>query len=90
MNKGTVDSQAWVVQCWLSFVVAVGATGIGLWNMPGDVWVRGFMGLGLLYSVGASFTLAKTLRDQHEARRVSAAVQHAKVEEILKQAPLAP
>jgi hypothetical protein len=89
MNKGQ-DSQAWVAQCWISFGLAVGLTAIGLWNMPVDVWVRGFMGLGLLYSVGSSFTLAKTLRDQHESRRVHAVVQNAKVEEILKKAPLAP
>jgi hypothetical protein len=73
---------------WLSFAVAVGSTAIGLWNMPVDPWIRGFMGLGLLYSVGSSFTLAKTLRDLHESRRVSAVVQSAKVEEILSKRPV--
>ncbi|MDB5095728.1 MAG: YiaAB two helix domain protein [Cyanobacteria bacterium RYN_339] len=89
MEKTTHDTQAWIAQCWISFILAIGATAVGLWNMPVDAWVRGFMGLGLLYSVGSSFTLAKTLRDQHESRRVSSVVQNAKVEEILSKRPLA-
>ena len=88
MESRSTDSTAWVVQAWASFIVAVSATGIGLWNMPGDAWVRAFMGLGMLYSVGSAFTLSKTMRDQHEARRVSAVVQHAKVEEILSKRPV--
>jgi hypothetical protein len=77
------DTQAWIAQTWISFVVAVGSTAVGLYFMPVDAWVRGFMGLGLMYSVGSAFTLSKTLRDQHESQRVSAVVQNAKVEEIL-------
>ena len=88
MEKTSQDTPAWIAQCWISFILAVGATGLGLWNMPGDAWVRGFMALGLLYSVGSAFTLSKTIRDQHESKRVSSVVQHAKVEEILSKRPL--
>jgi hypothetical protein len=82
MNRSH-DTQAWIAQTWISFIAATGSTAVGLYFMPVDPWVRGFMGLGLLYSVGSAFTLSKTLRDQHESRRVSAVVQSAKVEEIL-------
>ena len=88
MEHRPTETTAWIVQAWASFILAVGATAVGLWYMPGDMWVHAFMGLGLLYSVTSSFTLSKTLRDLAESRRVSAVVQHAKVEEILSKRPV--
>jgi hypothetical protein len=31
--------------------------------MPVDIWIKGYMAMGVLYLTGATFTLAKTLRD---------------------------
>ena len=60
-------SSAWIAQTWISFVVAVGITAMGIWFLPVDVWVKAFMGMGLLFTVGSTFSLSKTVRDQHEA-----------------------
>ena len=35
--------------------------------LPVDVWVRGFLGIGSLYVVTSTFTLAKCVRDRQEA-----------------------
>ena len=64
MEAGPVHSAAWVAQTWISFVVAVGITSMGIWFLPVDVWVKAFMAMGLLFSVGSTFSLAKTVRDR--------------------------
>ena len=37
-----------------------------------DNWVKGFMGIGLTFCIGSSFTLAKTIRDNQEFKELSA------------------
>ncbi len=48
-------------------------------------WLRAFLGMGLVFSVGSSFSLAKTLRDNHEARRLLNRLSDAKAEKILRE-----
>ncbi|MCT7976851.1 YiaA/YiaB family inner membrane protein [Laspinema olomoucense] len=74
---------AWVIQVWASFVIALAATGVGIVNLPVTNWVKGYMGMGVLFTVGSSFSLAKTLRDRHEAEKLTSKVEEARVERIL-------
>jgi hypothetical protein len=76
-------SAAWVVQSWLSFFIAVMATSIGIWALPDDGWVKGFLAMGLLFTVGASLSLAKTVRDLHEATRMAARIDEARVSRLI-------
>ena len=80
MNQTTPqgDSTAWIFYCWASFVISIFAMGLGIYYAPVDLWVRGFLAIGTLFVTGASFTLAKTLRDQHEARKIAGIVQETK------------
>ncbi|MBX9254164.1 hypothetical protein H1Q63_09430 [Desmonostoc muscorum CCALA 125] len=79
------DSQAWIIQTWAAFVFSISMTTFGIVNLPVDSWVKGFMGMGLAFSVGSSFTLAKTTRDLHETRKLTARIDEAKVEKLLSQ-----
>ncbi len=79
------DSNAWVIQTWAAFVLSLSMTTIGIVNLPVSSWVKGFMGMGLTFSVGSTFTLAKTTRDLHESRRLTARIDEAKVEKLLSQ-----
>ncbi|ABA22261.1 YiaAB two helix [Trichormus variabilis ATCC 29413] len=79
------DSAAWVIQTWAAFVLSISMTSFGIANLPVDNWVKGFMSMGLAFSVGSTFTLAKTTRDLHEARRLAARIDEAKVEKLLSQ-----
>lgn len=74
-----VHSSAWVAQTWIAFVAAVGVTTMGIWFLPVDPWVKAFMGMGLLFTVGSTFSLAKTLRDQHEAESLRKRIDEARV-----------
>src|SRR5580698_8390133 len=78
------DTQAWIFQVWASFVLAVGITTIGIAYVPLDAWIRAFLAMGLLFSVGSAFTLAKTVRDNHEARRLINRLSDAKTERIIR------
>jgi hypothetical protein len=80
------DTSAWILHSWLSFFLAISITGIGIVFLSSDnidLWRRGFLGMGLTYSIGASFNLAKTIRDNHEAESITAKIEEAKVEKLL-------
>jgi hypothetical protein len=79
------DTAAWIFQVWASFVLAMSATAIGTYYLPVDAWLRAFLGMGLLFSVGSSFSLAKTLRDNHEAQRLLNRLSDAKAEKIIRE-----
>ena len=76
-------SGAWVVQTWISFVASVGFTSVGIYFLPVDVWVKGFMAMGVLFTIGSSLSLSKTLRDQHEAQRLVARIDEARVSKLI-------
>lgn len=77
------NSSAWVIQTWLSFVLSIGCTSLGIFYLPVDNWIKGFMGMGLLFSVGSTVSLTKTQRDIHESRNIIHKLEEAKVERIL-------
>ncbi len=55
--------------------------------MMGEVpiWMRGYLVLGTLFLTGATFTLAKTLRDQFEAGKLINQLAQARTEKLLKE-----
>ena len=77
------DTAAWILQVWASFILATSSTAIGIFYLPVDNWIKGFLGMGLTFSVGSTFTLAKTIRDNHEYQRITARLDEAKVEKLL-------
>jgi hypothetical protein len=78
-----IPSNAWVFQVWASFVLSVSALTVGILNLPVDNWVKGYMGMGVLFSVGSTFSLSKTTRDIHESKRLISRVDEAKLEKML-------
>lgn len=79
------DSSAWVFCVKASFVLAAGAMGGGIAFLPCDWWMRGFLAIGALYLTTSTFSLAKTMRDQHEAERLLRQVSDARTKKILKE-----
>jgi hypothetical protein len=66
-RDGQVDTQGWVMMVWIALVAALALTAWGLWRMQMDVWIKNYLGVSWLFLVSTTFTLAKTLRDRHEA-----------------------
>lgn len=57
------DTSAWILQVWLAFLLAVLLSCIGIYYLPTDGWIKGFMVMALFFTIGSTFSLAKTVRD---------------------------
>jgi hypothetical protein len=77
------STAAYVVQAWLSFAISVSAMVLAVLYLPVGPWIRAFLGLGLLYVVTSSITLAKVVRDQHEVTEVVSRVDQARLDKLL-------
>jgi hypothetical protein len=62
-----VDTPMFKLVVWGGFFLAMSLTGWGLWRMEVNETYKAFLGVSWLYLITCSFTLAKTLRDRHEA-----------------------
>jgi hypothetical protein len=74
---------AFYVQAAISFGVSLAVTVIGIGYLADSRWVRAFLGLGLLYVVTSSFTLAKCIRDRQEEVSIISRVDQAKLDKLL-------
>jgi hypothetical protein len=61
------DTPMFKLVVWGGFFLAMSLTGWGLWRMEINETYKAFLGVSWLYLITCSFTLAKTLRDRHEA-----------------------
>jgi hypothetical protein len=66
-RRGAGDTPMWRLVVWGGFAVAMGLTGWGLWGMEISATYKAFLGVSWLYLITCAFTLAKMLRDRHEA-----------------------
>ena len=64
---GGGDTPLWKLVVWGGFAVAMGLTGWGLLGMDISATYKAFLGVSWLYLITTAFTLAKMLRDRHEA-----------------------
>jgi hypothetical protein len=71
----TVDTPMWRMVVWTAFFVAMTLTGWGLWRMTINDTYKAFLLVSWLYLITTTFTLAKTLRDKHEADLAEARLQ---------------
>jgi hypothetical protein len=79
------DSASWIFFVKLCFAISVGALGFGIFMLPVDIWMKGYLMMGSLFTVGSTITMSKTLRDQHEAQKLIHKISNAKTEKILKE-----
>ena len=63
----TADTPMFKFVVWGGFFLAMCLTGWGLLRMEIDDTYKAFLGVSWLYLITCTFTLAKTLRDRHEA-----------------------
>ena len=67
------DTPLWGVVVWAGFGAAMVLTAWGLWRMEINPTYKAFLGVSWLFLVSSVFTLAKTLRDTHDALLAEAA-----------------
>jgi hypothetical protein len=69
------DTPMWGLVVWGGFAFAMGLTAWGLWRMDVNPTYKAFLGVSWLFLISTVFTLAKTLRDAHEALIAEARAQ---------------
>lgn len=77
------NTAGWVTFTYASFGMAIAMSALGVWALPGDLWVKGYLMMSAVFLCGSTFTLAKTTRDEHEARRFANRIEEAKTEKLL-------
>ena len=83
MTTSGFNTPTWISFTYIQFVVALGMSAIGIWAAPVDLTTKGYLAMALLFTVGATFTLAKTVRDEHEAKRITNRIDDARAEKLL-------
>jgi hypothetical protein len=66
-ERRKVDTPMFATVVWSGFGLAMGLTGWGLWRMDINPTYKAFLLVSWLFLISTVFTLAKTLRDRHEA-----------------------
>ena len=66
------DTPMWGAVVWGGFATAMALTAWGLWRMEINPPYKAFLAVSWLFLISAVFTLAKTLRDAHEAALAAA------------------
>ena len=82
-SAGSSNTSAWLSFTFAQFGAAALMAGLGIWFMPVDIIIKGHMLMANVFLVGSAFTLAKTIRDEHEARRFANRIEEARTEKLL-------
>jgi hypothetical protein len=82
-QQATQHSQAWVTFTYASFIAAAAMVALGILFMRFDIWMKGYMAMGVVTLVQSCVTLTKTVRDVHEAKRLVNRIEDAKTERLL-------
>ena len=84
------DSPAWILFVYVSFLLSLSLMCLGIDLLLVSLWIKGYFVMGLFFLTGSTLTLSKTVRDQHEARRLVNRVSQAKTEEMLNRYEMKP
>jgi hypothetical protein len=79
------SSDAWDFFVKASFVIAIGATGLGIYLLPGELVVKGYFLISSLFLVFSTITLSKAVRDRHEAERLHNRISEARTSKMIRE-----
>jgi len=55
----------------------------GIFFLPIDIWIKGYMLMGVTMLVSSTITATKTIRDVQEGRKLVNKIEDAKTEQLL-------
>jgi hypothetical protein len=64
------QSQGWTAFTYMAFVASILSVGTGIVFLPIEIWMRGYLGIGVLMVIQSCLTLAKTQRNAAESARL--------------------
>jgi hypothetical protein len=84
-NQVARNTPAWRFQVWASFALSTVLMFIGVYHLPVDWWMKGYLIMGLIFTIGSCFGLAKTIRDDFEDDKFEKPGGNAKTETIIRE-----
>ncbi|ACA18920.1 YiaAB two helix domain protein [Methylobacterium sp. 4-46] len=82
-QPATQHTSAWVAFTYASFLGAATMVGGGILFLPLDLWIKGYLAMGVVMLVQSCVTLVKTVRDVHESKRMVNRIEDARAERLL-------
>ena len=76
-------SNAWLTFTYASFAVSGFLVAVGVYFLPVDLWIKGYLAMGIVMLIQSCVTLTKTVRDMHESERLVNRIEDAKAERLL-------
>jgi len=67
MNTST--TQSFYFLTWTAFMIALLGTVLGVLRLEADIQTKGFFLMSYLFSIFATFTLSKVVRDRQEEKK---------------------
>ncbi|MCH8498806.1 MAG: hypothetical protein LAT63_10035 [Marinobacter sp.] len=84
-NEFSSNSASWVFFVKTSFAIALLAAATGVVLAPVDLVLKGYMAISALFLVSTTITLSKTMRDEHESKRILNRISEARTQQLLKE-----
>jgi hypothetical protein len=76
-------SNAWVTFTYVSFAASAFMVAVGVFYLPIDLWMKGYLTMGIILMIQCCVTLTKTVRDMHESGKMVNRIEDAKAERLL-------
>ena len=76
-------SGAWIAFNYANVAIALAMTVGGVFFLPLDIWIKGYMLMGIAMLVSSSISVTKTIRDVQESSRLLTKIEDAKTEQLL-------
>ena len=76
-------SHAWITFTYVSFAASAFMVGLGIFLLPLELSIKGYLAMGFLMLTQSCITMTKTMRDNHESGRLVNRLEDAKAERLL-------
>ena len=78
------SSSQWDFFVKVAFAIAMIATLVGVYMLPGPLMVKGYFLISSLFLVFSTITLSKSIRDGHEAQRLHNRISEARTSKMIR------
>ena len=84
MNQNAnLHSPAWITFTYISFAASTFMVGAGIFFLPIELALKGYLAMGFLMVVQSCITMTKTMRDMNEGDKLVNRIEDAKAERLL-------
>jgi hypothetical protein len=79
----SMNSSGWITFTYIQFAAACLMAALGVFFLPIDIQTKGYIVMANVFLIGSTFTLAKTIRDEHENKKLATRIEDARTEKLL-------